>query len=366
MTKVPFLDLRITDDAERLELLEAVDTVFRHGRLVVGPEVDAFERRVADLCGRRLAVGMSSGTDALYMALRAFDLGPGDEVITTSLSWIATANGIRLTGATPVFADLQDDLNLDPASVRRLITPRTRAIVPVHYAGKICRMDEILAIAAEHQLLVIEDAAQAWGATLDGRPAGSFGDAACFSMNAMKVLAACGDAGAVVTDRSDVAERLVRLRYNGTVNRETCLEPSLNGRLDTLQAAILLKRLDRVGEIIERRRDIAAFYRQALSGVVAVPQERPGERDIYYTFQIQTPRRDELKAHLEAQGIETKIQHPILMPDQPAYRDGVRAETTRAREIVQRILCIPAHEKLRHADLEYVVSAIHSFMAVRA
>jgi dTDP-4-amino-4,6-dideoxygalactose transaminase len=184
-------------------------------------------------------------------------------------------------------------------------------------------------------------------------------------MNAMKVFAACGDAGFVTTDRADVAERLIALRYNGTVNRETCIEPSLNGRLDTLQAAILLRRLPHVPGIIERRREIAAWYSERLAPMVTVPREVDGERDACYTFQVQTDRRDELKAWLEERGIETRIQHPVLMPDQPAYRDGARGEFTRARAIVQRILCLPAHEKLVDADLEYVADAIETFATAR-
>ncbi|MEW6319642.1 MAG: DegT/DnrJ/EryC1/StrS family aminotransferase [Acidobacteriota bacterium] len=358
---MPFLDLRITDDGEFAALIDAVSAVFRHGRIVMGPEVDTFERRFAEYCGRRHAVGVGSGSDAVLLALLAAGIGPGDEVVTTSLSWIATANAIALSGATPVFADIADDLNIDPASVERLIGPRTKAILPVHYTGKICRVPEIRALCERYGLLLIEDAAQAYGAMLDGRVAGAFGDLACFSMNAMKVLAGLGDAGMVLTDSDELKDRLVALRYNGTINREVCVQPSINGRLDTLQAAILLVRMDRVPAIIERRREIAAWYSRRLAGIVDVPVERPGERDIYYTYQIRSAERDALKAHLEASGVEVKIQHPIAMPDQPAYREGVKAECTNARRMISRILCIPAHEKLSNTDVEYVADRIEEF-----
>lgn len=359
---VPFLDLRITDEGEFRELIDAVTTVFRHGRLVVGPEVEAFERRVAGYCGRRFAVGVGSGSDALYLALRAAGVGPGDEVITTSLSWVATANAITLTGATPVFADIDEDLNIDPASVARLMTSCTRAILPVHFTGRICRMEALLELARANGLVVIEDAAQAFGAERHGRRAGSFGDLACFSMNAMKVLAACGDAGVVLTDREDWRERLVALRYNGTVNREICVEPALNARLDTMQAAILLKRLDRVDAILARRREIAAWYSERLAGLLVVPTEAQGERHGYYTYQVRSPWRDELRECLQAHGIESKIQHPAPIPTQPAYQADARGEWTRAGQLALEILCIPANEKLSVDDLEHVASTIERFV----
>lgn len=359
--KVPFLDLRIEDDGVRRDLLAAVDAVFRHGRFIMGPEVEELERQVAACCGRKYAVGVNSGTDALFLGLKSLGIGPGDEVITTALSWIATANAIALTGATLVFADIGDDLNIDPASVQKLITPRTKAIVPVHFTGKVCQMSALMQIADEHRLLLIEDAAQAFGASYHGRKAGSFGVIAGFSMNPMKVFAACGEAGMVVTDGEDIYNRLISLRYNGTVNREKCLEVSLNGRLDTLQAAILLKRLADVDGIIQKRREIAAWYSEQLAGVVGTPKEADGEWDVYYTYTIRAPRRDELKAFLEAKGIETKIQHPYLMPEQPAYRDTARGEFPNAQRLVKQVLCIPANEKLTRADVNYVAGCIQEF-----
>src|SRR5438093_3143193 len=192
--KIPFLDLRVTDDAERQELLGAVDTVLRHGRMVMGPEMQEFERQVAARVGRRFAVAVNSGTDALFLGLKALDIGPGDEVITTSLSWIATANAIALNGATPVFADIRDDLNIDPNSVRRLVTPRTKAILPVHYTGKVCEMSPLITLAAEHRLHLVDDGSQSFDARHQGRCSGSFGVLGCISLNPMKVFSACGEA----------------------------------------------------------------------------------------------------------------------------------------------------------------------------
>jgi dTDP-4-amino-4,6-dideoxygalactose transaminase len=360
-TKVPFLDLRVADDDERQNLLAAVDTMLRHGRIVLGPEVQELEGQIARRCGRKYGVGVNSGTDALYLGLKSLGVGRGDEVITTVLSWIATANAIALTGATPVFADINDDLNVDPASVRRLITPRTKALMPVHYTGKMCRMNELTQIANEYNLLMVEDASQAFDARYRGRIAGSFGDIACFSMNPMKVFAACGEAGMVVTDREETYEKMISLRYNGTINREECIETSLNGRLDTLQAAILLRRLEGVKDIIQKRREIASWYDPQLKDVVGIPKEAAGEEDVYYTYQIRADRRDELKTFLETRGVETKIQHPFLMADQPAYQHLKQGVFPNARRLVQQILCIPAHEKLTRVDVDYVADCIREF-----
>ncbi len=359
--KIPFLDLRITDERERKKLLKLIEKIFYHGRIVLGPEVEAIEKRIADYCGRKYGIGINSGTNALYLCLRSFGIGHGDEVITTSLSWIATANVIALTGATPVFADIQDNLNIDPDSVKKLITSRTRAILPVHYTGTMCCMPKLIQIAKENDLILIEDAAQAFGATLNDIKAGAFSDAACFSMNPMKVLAACGEAGIVVTDRSDIYKKLISLRYNGTMNKEKCIEPSINGRLDTLQAAILLHRINGIETIINKRRQIASLYNNLLQGIVTTPMENKDGRSVYYTYTIQANNRDELKKYLENNGVETKIQHPILMPDQMPYKSNPRDDLTNARRLIKRILCIPANEKLTLNDIKYIASIIKKF-----
>lgn len=360
--KVPFLDLRVVDATERAELLAAVARVLDHGRMVMGPEVDELEARLAVLCGRRHAVAVGSGTHALWLALKALQLKPGDEVITTALSWIATANAIALAGGTPVFADIGDDLNIDPASVRRMVSQHTRAIVPVHFTGKMCCMDELQQIASTHGLTLIEDAAQAFGATYRKKIAGSFGRMAAFSMNPMKVLAGCGEAGAVVTDDPELYERLVALRYNGCVNREVCIEPSLNGRIDTLEAAILLRRLDRLPALLAARRRNAARYDHLLAGVVDTPPPATEGEDVFYTYTIRADHRDELRSFLEERGIETKIQHALLMPEQMAYRAGARGEFTRARALQQRFMCLPIHEKVAEAQIDYVAACIREFV----
>ncbi len=362
ISKVPFLDLRVPAE-ERKALLHAVDKVFQHGRFILGPEVVEFEQKMAQYCGRKFAVGVGSGTDALFLAMKGLGLGPGDEVITTSLSWIATTNAIAMTGATVVFADIQDDLNIDPKSVEKLITSKTKAIVPVNYTGKVCNMPALMALGKKHKIPVVEDAAQSFGATLDGKRAGSFGDVACFSMNPMKILAACGEAGMVLTDDESIYQRLVPLRYNGTINKEHCIATSMNCRLDTIQAAMLLERLKHVEGLIEARRRVAAFYNQKLTRSVRTPVEKPNERDIYYTYQIQTAQRDALKQFLEERGIEVKIQHPLLMCEQPLYAPNLRMPVPNAKRLVQQILCLPMHEKLSDDELQHVVDTVNRFFS---
>ncbi|ARJ68149.1 hypothetical protein WV31_12920 [Magnetospirillum sp. ME-1] len=357
---VPFLDLRVTDDEERAELIAAVEAVLRHGRIMLGPEVAEIERRVADYIGLKYAAGVGSGTDALLLAFRALGIGPGDEVITTPLSFIATANAIRLNGAMPVFADIDDDLQLDPATIESLITPKTRAIVPVHWSGKVCRMEEIMAIADLRGLLVVEDCSQAFGASRHGHKAGTWGKVGCYSMNSMKAFASLGEAGMILTDDPELRAKIEALRYNGLINREFCHYVSHNGRLDTVQAAMMLKRLDRYERVLAAREETARFYDAHLSDVVRVPRREAGCRDVAYTYQIQTDRRDELQSHLTAQGIETKVQHNPLMPHQPAYQD-CRSACPNADRLIKRTLCLPVSEKVTSAQREAVVAALRGF-----
>ena len=198
--KVPFLDLTISNPILKKELLSSIDRVFSHGRIILGPEVQQFEEKIAEYCNRKFAVGTNSGTDALYFALRSLNIGTNDEVITTPLSWIATVNAIVLTGAKPVFVDIKNDLNINPDLIEDAITDKTKAILPVHFTGNMCDMIKINDLAQRNNLIVVEDAAQAFGSKLNDKPSGSFGDIACFSMNPMKVLNAYGEAGAIVTD----------------------------------------------------------------------------------------------------------------------------------------------------------------------
>lgn len=362
--KIRFRNLSISDPDLKADLLAAVERVFEHGRFLLGPEVEAFEEQFADRCERRLAIGVSSGTGALYLALRALGIGPGDEVVTTPLSWIATLQAISLTGATPVFADIGDDLNLDIEEIPGLLSPRTKAIVPVHFNGRLCDMARLTPIAADAGVPIIEDAAQAFGAKTIDSHAGGSGLLAAFSLNPMKNPMGFGEGGVVLTDSEDLAERLRALRYIGTIEQERCVERSLNFKMDTLQAAMLLVSMERTEEVTRRRIEVARRYTEGLSGLVDCPpvEEKPGHRPcVFFDYTIRTPDRDALRAFLGERGIEVKVKHGKLMPDQPAFADLAPSALPRARTIVQQILSLPIHEKLSDADIQYVIDSVRAF-----
>ena len=359
--KVPFLDLTVSDPIIKKELLSGVEKVLSHGRIILGPEVQEFENKIANYCGRRFSVGTNSGSVSLYFALRSIGIGRGDEVITTPLSWIATANAIALTGAKPVFVDIRDDLNINPKLIEESITKNTKAILPVHFTGNMCDMEKINEIAHRHELIIVEDAAQAFGSKLNDKPSGSFGHIACFSMNPMKVLNAYGEAGAIVTDDKIIFEKLTSLRYAGTINKEDCHYPSLNGRIDTIQTAMLNVIMKYVDDKINRRRKVAKLYNQKLNDIVGIPVSDKNCFHSYYSYTITTEYRDELQQFLADNGIETKIQHPILMPYHTAYNGEFKPNIPVAEKLVKQILCLPAHENLNQEQQNYIISKLSEF-----
>ena len=361
--KVRFRDLSTTDQALKTKLMDAVERVLDHGHLIGGPEIELFEAEFANRCDREYCVGVNSGTSALYLALRAVNAGAGDEVITTPLSWISTLQAIVACGAKPVFADIGADLNIDANQVEALITPYTKAIVPVHFNGRLCDLPRLREIVDRRQLHLIEDAAQAFGAQTNGQVAGSVGDIAAFSLNPMKNPAGYGEAGAVVTNDAALRERLLRLRQVGMGSGEICLEPSLNFKMDTLQAALIGVNMARTADITKRRIEIAHRYTERLSEFVKCPDNNhgPDQPSVYFDYPILANRRDALKAHLEAQGIEVKIKHTPLMPDQPAFKGLLSADVPVAREAIKRLLNLPIHEKLTNEEVDYVAECVRGF-----
>ncbi|MCC7492300.1 MAG: DegT/DnrJ/EryC1/StrS family aminotransferase [Fimbriimonadaceae bacterium] len=359
--EIPFLDLRVQDATQRGELLAAVDRVLQHGRLIDGPETVELAAAIAARAGRAQGVGVGSGSDALYYGVRALDLPAGSEVILPCLSMAASAACLVRNHLQPVYADVLDDLTIDPASVARLITPATRALLLVHYTGRCCELAPLQALCREHGLALIEDVAQAFGASYHGQPAGSFGEVACFSFNNMKILAALGEAGCVVGDRPGLSERLRQLRHNGIAPDGLCVEASGNGRLDTLQAALLLCRLRWVDALIARRQAIARRYNAQLADVVSVPPITADRSDVFYVYSLRTPRREALRAALEAVGIEPKLRDPVLLPQQPAFAATARGEWTRAAALNATTLCLPAHEGLRDDQVDHVAATVRRF-----
>ena len=351
----------------KADLMKAFEGVLDSGQYILGPEVAAFEREFAEYCQVRWAAGIGNGTSALHLVLRGLGLKEGDEVITAPNSFIASASSIALTGARPVFVDIRPDGNMDPSLIEGAITPRTRAIVPVHLTGRPARMPEILDIARRCGLFVLEDAAQAVGARLDGRPVGGWGDAACFSLHPLKNLHAFGDGGVMTTNNRDIYDGMIKARNHGLVNREQCDFWSFNCRLDEVQAACLRVHLRQLELRTDARRRLACRYNDLLRPYVDVPDEGPGEYCVYQTYVIRAERRDDLKRHLNDNGVEALIHYATPIHLQPAarglgYAAGDFPVTMRH---VDRILSLPLFPSLTHVQQDRVVELIADFYAAR-
>lgn len=361
---VPFIDLTRQYGAIGAELEAAVRDVLRSGRYILGPEVAAFEREMAAYCGVAEAIGVGSGTDALLIALKAVGVGPGDEVIVPAFTFVATAEVVTHLGAAPVFADIEPERHgLDAASAERLITPRTKAIVPVHLYGRIADMDALGALARRHGLAIVEDAAQAVGAEYRGRRAGGIGRLGCFSFYPTKNLGALGDGGLVTTDDAALAERVRMLRDHGSRQRYFHEIPGWCSRLDAVQAAGLRVKLRHLDAWTVARRALADRYRAALAGLpLGVPQEAADERAVYHLFTIRSERRDELKKYLDARDIGSAVHYPMPLHRQPLYRaaGGSLPESERA---AAEVLSLPLFPELTHAEQDEVISAVRHFFA---
>ena len=349
--------------ALRAELISAAERVLTSCRFILGPEVASLESELAALCGTRHGIGVNSGTDALVLALKAVGVGAGDEVITPAFSFVASASAVVMVHALPVFVDIDPiTYNLDPALVARAVTTRTRAIVAVHLYGQPAAMDAITDLARARGLAVIEDAAQAVGAAYAGRPAGSWGDAACLSFYPTKNLAACGDGGMVLTARDDVAEAVRRLRDHGSSRKYEHVELGYSSRLDELQAAFLRVKLRHLRVWNDRRRDIGARYRELLEGApLALAQERAPAHHIYHQFTVRTPKRDALVAALADAGVGTAVHYPIPVPAQPLFAvpDVDRAFPNAARAAAE-VLSLPCFPELLDAEVRDVADAVRA------
>jgi dTDP-4-amino-4,6-dideoxygalactose transaminase len=357
---IPFNDLHLAGEAD--EIRAAVNRVIDSGWFVLGPEVDAFETEFAAASGAAHAVGTANGTDALAIVLRALDIGPGDEVITTPLSAAYTALAITMVGARPVFADIDSDrLTLDPAAADAAITPRTKAILPVHLYGQPADMTAFATLAAKRGLALVEDCCQAHLATCAAQPVGTFGAAGAFSFYPTKNLGALGDGGAIITRDASLAERMKRIRNGGQTDRYRHQEIGVNSRLDELQAAILRVRLPKLRDRTNERRTLAAEYRRRLGGApVHVPVEHdPGH--VYHLFPVRTARRSALQAHLRSAGIETLVHYPVAISQQPAFAASSPADCPRANRAADEVLSLPLYPALSFVDVKAVTDAVQSF-----
>ena len=359
---IPFLDLARQHAALRAELMDAAGRVLDSARFILGPEGEALEQDLAKHVGVAHAIGVASGTDALRLALAAVGVGPGDEVITTAFSFVASASTIVMAGATPVFVDIDPaTFALEAEGVARAITPRTRAIVPVHLYGHAAAIDRIAELGRAHGVAVVEDAAQAIGATYAGRPLGAWGDAACLSFYPTKNLGACGDAGMILTNRSDLAERLRRLRHHGDGGRYRHLELGYSSRLDDLQAALLRVKLGRLEAWTAARRRIAARYHDALAGLpLTLPIEREPARHVYHLYTVRHRQRDALAKTLSQLGVGTAVHYPIAVPGQPMFGLPAERQWPEATRASREVLSLPCYAELTDDEVNQATRAVRT------
>jgi dTDP-4-amino-4,6-dideoxygalactose transaminase len=342
---------------------EAIRQVLNNPIYIMGEEVRRFEEEFARYVGTQHAIGVANGTDALQLALRAYDIGPGDEVITTAHTAVATIAAIDMTGATPRFVDIMPDTyGLDPELVARAITPRTKAILPVHIYGHPVEMDPLLGLAEKHGLIVIEDCAQAHGARWQGRMVGSIGRIGCFSCYPTKNLGAIGDAGVVTTDDPVIADKLRLLRQYGWRNGQVSEIPGYNSRLDELQAAILRVKLGLLDGTNAARQRIAASYNEALSGLpLILPTVSAGCESVFHLYVLRTLHRDRMKAALAERGIVAGIHYPLPAHKHPAYVDRFPASLPVTERVASEILSLPMYPELTDRQVERVIDAVRLF-----
>ncbi|MDP2931885.1 MAG: DegT/DnrJ/EryC1/StrS family aminotransferase [Chloroflexota bacterium] len=363
--KVKYIDLPKQAHAEDM-LNDIRELLLKTGQYTLGPQVKEFETRFAQVCQTRHAVGLNSGTDALFLSMKVLNIGPGDEVITAPNSFLATTASIANVGARPVFVDVDDEYNIDPNLIEAAITPRTKSIIPVHLTGNPADMRRIMDIAKRHKLHVIEDAAQAVSATIDGKAAGSFGITGCFSMHPLKNLNVWGDGGMATTNSKELYDKLMLLRNHGEKNRDECVIWGYNSRLDTLQAIVALRLMNDLDDITNTRIKHARIYDEGLarlSDYITVPPRKPNVRQVYHTYVVQAKDRNNLYKYLNENGVEAKIHYPVPLHLQEAaqylgYKEG---DFPVCEAQARSILTLPVHQHLTEGQLGYVIETMRKF-----
>ncbi len=380
-----FIDLKTQQAAIRADLDRRIAAVLDHGQYILGPEVTEMERVLAEYVGVKHCVSMASGTDALLVALMALGIGPGDEVITSAFTFVASGEVIVLAGATPVFADVEPHTaNIDPASIAAKITPRTKAIMPVSLYGQVANMDAINAVAQAHGLPVIEDAAQSFGATYHGRPSCGLSTIGCTSFFPSKPLGCYGDGGALFTDDDDLARAAAEIRVHGQSERYVHTRIGIGGRMDTIQCAVILAKWARFGEEVEARARIGRRYSDEILkrvagavaltrdtdltalnapvGVLAVEADSPS---VYAQYTVLVKDREAVQEHFKAKGIPTAVHYPVPLGRQPAYRQWAPEEDTPVSDALARgVMSLPMHPDLSEADQDRVVDCLASSIQV--
>lgn len=368
--KIKFLDLVGQYKSIKKEIDGAIKKVLDSGYFIGGKEVEKFENEIAKLSGTKYAIALNSGTDALFLSLKALGVGPGDEVITTPFTFIATAEVIADLGAKPIFVDIQPNtFNIDPSKIKKKLTKKTKAILPVHLFGQITDMTEIMKIARKYKLRVIEDAAQAIGAVYEGKKAGAIGDAGCFSFYPTKNLGAYGDGGMLTTNNKKMAEKIRLLRNHGSSPKEKYLNLVFgsNSRLDAIQAAILRVKLKHLKRWSQRRLEKAIYYTAFLSKIsdIVPPHIAPHRSHIFhqYTIRVKGGKRDKLKKYLKERGIPVMVYYPLSLHLQPAFKylKYKKGDFPEAEKASREVLSIPIYPELSQKEQNFIIKKIKEF-----
>jgi len=358
---VPMVDLKRQFQEIKREVFSILTEVLESAQYILGPKVSEFEKRIAEYHGVSEAIGVASGTDALHLSIDTLGIGKADEVITTPFTFFATVEAILYTGAQPVFVDIEPDtLNIDTRQIEAKITKKTKAILPVHLFGHMADMGEISKIARRYGLKVIEDCAQSFGAELNGRKAGSFGDAGCFSFYPSKNLGGYGDGGIIILNDPEAAERIRKLRNHGSKGSYIHERVGFNSRLDEIQAAILLVKLKRIDEYNRKRRQKAALYTELLSDKVTCPVEKKGAYHVFHQYTIMSPKREEIQKRLKEKGISSVVYYPVPLHLQGAlkflgYREGAFPV---AERVAQEVLSLPIYPELEESTIREIAGII--------
>jgi UDP-2-acetamido-2-deoxy-ribo-hexuluronate aminotransferase len=366
-----FTDIKAQYRAIKAAVDARIQRVLDHGQFILGPEVRELEERLAQYTGAKHCITVGSGTDALLIAMMALDIKPGDEVVTTPFTFIATAEMIALLGARPVFVDAEEDTaNIDASQIAAAITPRTRAIMPVALYGQPADMDEINAVAARHRLPVIEDAAQSFGATYKGRKSCNLSAIGCTSFFPSKPLGCYGDGGAIFTSDDALAQAMREIRVHGQSGRYNHTRIGIGGRMDTIQCAVVLAKMDRLDWEIERRLELGARYDALLAPLapqVRTTRVKPDRTSVHGQYTIRSAERDRLQAHLKQRGIPTAVHYPLSLHQQPAYRgDYVGLSYPRSEKLAREVISLPMSADLTEADQTLIVSTLKEALRVAA
>lgn len=347
------------------EIFKKIEQLILEGDYTLGTAVDQFEQRFAKIAGTTFALGVGSGTDAIFLSLKACGVGPGDEVITTPYTFFATVGAIVTAGARPVFVDVKEDYNIDVSKVEAAITKKTKAIVPVHWSGLPCDMDEMMAIAKQYKLDIVEDSCHGIMASYKNKAAGSFGTTGCFSMHPLKNLNVWGDGGVITTNNEAIYKKLALMRNHGLINRNECAIFAYNSRLDTLQAIVANHLLEKIEQITQSRIDHALYLDNKLKDIaqLTVPTRHKQKKQVFHIYCIQAERRDQLVQHLINCGVDAKIHYPIPMHLQPAAKEFgyKKGDFPKAESICNHVFSLPVHEFLTTVELDKMTEAIKGF-----